>query len=95
MKPTYKKSIHGWDGRDRVSSYVGTLPNSIEGNKTYKEIKHRLELQGNRVSRRGRNPNRKQVAEKFGLSHSKLRQDFPIKYSTSFDIYSNPKSSHY
>ena len=92
MKLTYKKSIYGWgENGSRLHSYLGTLPNTIEGNKTFHHLRKTKKLQNMKVTRNGRNPNRKKIAEKYGLDHDSLRQHLPIKYSTSFDVYCNPK----
>jgi hypothetical protein len=92
MKLIYKKSKYGWGENGRADCYIGTSPNTTEGNELFQCLRHLFKPYGS-INRRGRNPNRKEVAMKYGLDHDSLRQDLPIKYSTSFDVYFYPKSN--
>ncbi len=75
----------------RSSTYIGTLRNTSEGRAIASCLSTLLRPFGS-VYKQGRNPNRKSLAKKYNLSHDRLRQNVPIKYSTRFDLYLNRKN---
>lgn len=72
----------------RVSSYIGTIQNTPARMSRFREFRRTIREQaGKLIYLQGRNPNRKALAIKHGVSHNQLRQNVPVKWATSFDVY--------
>ena len=69
------------------STYLGTIPVNDEHIRSI--IRSALKRTGFCLRERGRNPNRKQFYDKYGTrcGMSVVRQDLPIKHSTSVALY--------
>ena len=71
----------------RTRTYVGTVKVTPENMTRFNNFRQAMKELGRTVTMRGRNPNRKHVAHCTGQIPEKLRQDIPIKWATSFDVY--------
>ena len=72
----------------RTANYVGTIQNTPAKMSKFREFRKVLrQTAGKLVMLHGRNPNRKALAAKLGVTHDRIRQDVPHKWATSFDVY--------
>jgi len=72
---------------NRTRTYLGTMTVTPENVKRLENFRQALREIGKSVIVRGRNPNRKHVAHCTGNCPTRFRQDIPLRYATSFDVY--------
>ena len=70
----------------RSQHYIGTVKNDKQGREVIRCLRVLYRPYGT-VYTKGRNPNRKRLAEKYGLNRHNLQRSVPTKYSITLDLY--------
>lgn len=68
------------------------VPNTEEGKDFLLKATKYLNKDDYRIVKRGRNPNRAEVAKVLGKRRGAFHQEIPLKYSTYFAVYIHQKN---